>query len=123
MASLIIVAGPAEGSYYPLGKRTVVIGRDEAVPVQILDEEISRKHCQIRWDETGKSYHVFDMKSANGTFVAGRRIYDDLALADGDVLEIGKSRVMFTVEDFPDRQSAFDYYKQRGERGKSTLAH
>ena len=28
MASIIVVSGPNEGDYYPLGRRTMVIGRD-----------------------------------------------------------------------------------------------
>ena len=73
------------------------------------------------WDDDGQTYRLLDMKSSNGTFIQGRELDDDVALADGSVIEIGKSRIMFTMQDFPDRESAFNYYKQRGERGKSTL--
>ena len=122
MASLIIVTGPNEGDYYPLGTRTMVIGRDEAVPIQIVDELVSRRHMQIRYDGGDEHYHALDMSSANGVFVNGRRISGDVALEDGDMIEIGKSRLMFTDKSFDDRESALDHYKQRGERGKSTLA-
>lgn len=55
MASLIVTSGKHEGDYYPLGRRTNVIGRDEALPIQVLDNMVSRKHLQIRYDEkTGK---------------------------------------------------------------------
>ena len=56
MASIIILTGDQKGDYYPLGQRTNVIGRDEALPIQILDEHVSRKHMQIRFDKDKKSY-------------------------------------------------------------------
>jgi len=121
MPSITVVRGPCEGDYYPLGKRTMVIGRDEAAPVQLTDELVSRKHAQIRWEDHDHTYHLLDMKSANGTFVNGRRVADDLLLRDGDLIELGASRLMFSLIDFPNRQSALSHYKKRGERGKSTL--
>lgn len=121
MASIILVAGPNEGDYYPLGKRTIVVGRDEGCPIQILDELVSRKHLQIRFEETDRTHHGLDMKSANGVFVNNRRIEGEIALKDGDMIEIGNSKMMFTTEDFEDRASAFEHYKKRGERQRSTL--
>jgi pSer/pThr/pTyr-binding forkhead associated (FHA) protein len=121
MASLIVVAGPHEGDYYPLGKRPMVVGRDEACPVQITDELVSRKHLQVRLDEPRMRYMALDMKSANGVFVNGRKIDTETELADGDMIELGKSKIMFTAADFKDRQSAMNHFHKRGERGKSTL--
>jgi len=123
MASLIVTSGPNEGDYYPLAKRTLVIGRDEGCPVQLVDDQVSRKHLQIRLDEAKGKYFALDMKSANGVFINGRRIEHstDTELLDGDVMELGKSKVMFTTADFKDRESALAHYRKRGERGKSTL--
>lgn len=47
MASLTVTSGPHEGDYYPLGRRTLVIGRDEGCPAQIVDDQVSRKHAQV----------------------------------------------------------------------------
>lgn len=121
MPSIIIVAGSNEGDYYPLGKRTMVAGRDEAVPIQIVDELVSRKHLQIRFDQGDSRYRALDMKSANGVFVNGRQITSETVLEDGDMIQIGNSKLMFTNQDFPDRESAMAHYKKQGERGKSTL--
>ncbi len=121
MPSIIIVSGPNEGDYYPLGKRPMVIGRDEACSAQVVDELVSRKHVQIRLDDGTGIYHALDMKSANGVFVNGRKVETETQLADGDMIEIGKSRIMFTNEVFNDRESAMSHYRKRGERGKSTL--
>ena len=121
MPSIIVVSGANEGDYYPLGKRTMVVGRDEGCPIQIVDELVSRKHLQIRHEAGGDQYHALDMKSANGVVINGRRITTDTALAEGDIIDLGNSKLMFTQRDFEDRESALDHYKRRGERGKSTL--
>lgn len=121
MPSLTVVTGPNEGDYYPLGQRTMVIGRDEGCPIQIVDELVSRKHVQVRRGNAAGEYVAVDMKSANGMFVNGRRIDTELTLQDGDLIELGKSKVMFSVKDFDNRESAMAHYKQRGQRFKNTL--
>jgi hypothetical protein len=46
MASLIVISGNQTGEFLPLGQRTSVIGRAESLPLQILDDMVSRKHIQ-----------------------------------------------------------------------------
>lgn len=121
MASILVVSGPNEGDYYPLGHRTMVIGRDEACPIQIVDATASRKHAQLRCDTSDESYHALDLKSANGVFINDCKIAEDTPLADGDVIRIGHSELMFSAMSFPDQESAFAHYRQQGERGKSTV--
>ena len=121
MASILVVSGPNEGNYYPLGKRVIVVGRDEGCPIQIVDDLVSRKHVQIRFETADESYHALDMKSANGTLANDRKLADDRPLADGDILMIGESELMFSAIDFTDRDTAFEHYRQRGERSKSTI--
>ncbi len=121
MASIIIVSGPNEGDFYPLGTRTMVAGRDAACPIQILDELVSRKHLRVSFAQADNRYHAMDMKSANGVLINGRHLEEETVLEDGDMLEIGNSGLMFTTHDFPDRQSAMDHFHKQDERGKSTL--
>jgi len=121
MASILVVTGPNQGDYYPLGRRTIVVGRDEGCPIQIVDDLVSRKHVQIRFDQADGRYHALDMKSGNGTVVNDRRISEAISLADGDVIAIGVSELMFMAVDFPDRETAFEHYRKRGERTKSTV--
>ena len=121
MASIFIMSGPRKGDYYPLGQRTMVVGRGESVPIQVLDELVSRRHVQIRFETADQRHHLLDMRSANGTFINGRRVSTDVALEDGDLIEIGNSGLMFSVCDFADRESAMEHYRQCGQRGKSTL--
>lgn len=119
MASLIVVSGPNEGAYYPLGSATLVIGRGETCPIQITDDLVSRKHLQIRRE--GDGYVALDMKSSNGTLINGRQVAGDIGLQDEDQIQIGNSKLVFSSQDFADRKSAFNHYKERGQRGRPTI--
>jgi len=121
MASIIVATGEHAGDYYPLGTRTNVIGRDEAVPIQILDEYVSRKHMQIHFEKDSGSYFAIDMKSKHGVAVNGRKINDETILADGDQIGIGQTTLLFTTEDFPDRESALSHFKKVNERIRPTV--
>ena len=121
MASIIIMSGPKKGDYYPLGQRTNVIGRDEALLIQILDEHVSRKHLQIHFDKDKEQYFALDMKSKHGVFVNGGKINNETALADGDQIYIGQTDLLFTEKDFTDRESALSHFKKVGERFRPTM--
>ncbi len=121
MASIIVMTGAQKGSYYPLGHRTNVIGRDEALLIQILDEHISRKHMQIGFDKDKGQHYALDMKSKHGVFINDRKIDNETALADGDQIHIGQTYLLFIEKDFPDRESALSYFKKVGERIRPTV--
>src|SRR5271170_1725556 len=121
MASIIITSGDKIGSYFPLGRRTNVVGRDEGVAIQLIDDHISRKHLQIRYEHEKDQYLATDMKSRHGVFINGNRIQQEVVLKDNDQIDVGNSTLLFTVQDFPDRQSALAYHKKVGERVRGTL--
>lgn len=119
MASMFVLSGETV-NYYPLGKRTTVVGRDEAVPIQVVDKQVSRKHMQIRLDKETECYYATDMSSRNGVFINGRKIQEETVLADGDRIRIGDTEMLFTLKDFPDRENALHNFKKVGERKFST---
>lgn len=121
MASILVVSGPSEGLYCPLGKRTTVIGRDESATFQIVDERVSRKHVQVRFDEAKGQFIALDMKSSNGMFINGRRIEGEIDLRDNDEITIGNSKVVFSTQEYPDKASAMNAYKQRGQKMRPTI--
>ncbi len=120
MASLLVISGSTAGDYYLLGKDPVVIGRDESSPIQIVDEAVSRKHLRIS-PVADRSYHAEDLASANGTYVNDVRIRETRPLADGDVVRLGSTELMFSAIDYADGETAFQHYRQHGERDKSTI--
>ncbi len=121
MASIIVMTGTQKGNYYPLGHRTSVIGRDEGLLIQIIDEHVSRKHLQIRFDKDEGLYYALDMRSKHGVFINGSKIDNETALADCDQIHIGQTDLLFTEKDFDDSESALSYYKKVGERIRPTI--
>ncbi len=120
MPSLLVVSGPAEGDYYLLGQAPVVIGRDEACPIQIVDDLVSRRHLEIRRDGSGPAYGAIDQESSNGTYLNDRRITGWTSLRDGDVIRIGRTELLYSAVDFADRETAFQHYRSRDQRGRAT---
>ena len=121
MASTFVMSGANKGDYYPLGRRTNVIGRDEGLLVQVLDPMVSRKHMRIRYNKENNHYLADDLDSKHGTFINGRRIIDETILREGDQIGIGKTHILFTTRDFSDNDSALNHFKKAGERIRDTL--
>jgi class 3 adenylate cyclase len=94
---LIAVSGPHQGADFRVGF-PCSIGR-EALTNQIvlsLDPSVSRRHALLRPDSDGVV--IVDLGSQNGTYVNEQRV--DLALMrDGDVVRIGRSRLVATEFD------------------------
>jgi pSer/pThr/pTyr-binding forkhead associated (FHA) protein len=120
MASIIVASGPQKGDYYPLGQRTNVVGRAESLPIQILDDRVSRKHMRICFDKDTGLYSVMDMGSKHGVLINGNRIDTETTLRDGDYITIGRTSMMFMIRDFPDKDSALLHFKKVGERIRAT---
>jgi pSer/pThr/pTyr-binding forkhead associated (FHA) protein len=120
MASIIVTSGDQKGEYLPLGRRISVIGRAETLSLQILDDLVSRKHLRIRFDEPTNKYYAEDMQSKHGVFINGRRISEEAPLVEGDQILIGQTTLLFTDEDFDDRESALSHFKKVGERMRPT---
>jgi len=120
MASVIITTGDQKGEFLPLGRRISVIGRAENLPLQIRDDLISRKHLRIRFDEETGGYFAEDMGSHNGVYINNRKITEKTLLAEGDMILIGATVLMFAQEDFDDKDSALTHYKKVGEQVRAT---
>ena len=122
MGSIIVTSGKQKGEYLPLGRRTSVIGRDEAISLQVLDSLVSRKHLRIWWDKETGRYFADDMQSKHGVFINGGKLIDSAVLTDGDEIMIGDTMLMYSDKEFEDRKSALEFYKERGQRELRTQA-
>jgi pSer/pThr/pTyr-binding forkhead associated (FHA) protein len=78
----------------PLPAGTTHIGRGFAADVRFEDQSVSRRHAIVHQRAGGA--RILDDRSANGTFVNGRRV-TEAELADGDVVVLG--RVVLTYRD------------------------
>jgi len=121
MASIIVTSGEQKGEYLPLGRRTNVIGRAEALPMQILDDMVSRKHLRIRYDENTNGHSAEDMNSKHGVLINNRKITELTTLKEGDQIRIGQTTLLYTEKDFDDSESALSHFKKIGERQRPTM--
>jgi pSer/pThr/pTyr-binding forkhead associated (FHA) protein len=121
MGAVIIASGNQQGLFIPLGKKVSVIGRDEAAGLQVEDDQVSRKHLQIRFDPATSNYVALDMKSSNGTLLNGRPLLSETVLADGDQITLGNTPLLYTTEIPTDKVNAMAVLKKIGERRRSTL--
>ena len=120
MASIVIASGDRRGDCYPLGRRTNVVGRAESLPIQVLDDRVSRKHMQIHFETATNRYWITDMASRNGVFVNGTRIRGETLLADRDRIRIGNTLLLFTESRNAENTVALHRFKKAGERDRRT---
>ena len=96
-AYLIVLAGSAMGEMYKIARPQTIIGRGLTAHVRMMDDSISREHCEIQVE--GDNMILHDLGSTNGTFCHGLRI-DRHVLEDGDKILVGSSTVLkFTYHD------------------------
>ncbi len=83
-----VVAGPDMLSYITIPEdSSIIIGRDEAADLQLVDATVSKQHAKLM-HESGGALLVVDLNSTNGTAVNGQPITRTI-LRPGDHLEIG----------------------------------
>ncbi len=122
MASLLINSGQPDEKFYPLElHRLVIVGRDDECTVQVLDDQVSRKHLQIRFDSDEDKHYAADYRSANGVFVNNDRIVDETELADGDSIQIGNTTISYLQGEYNGVEAAKDALRKKDEWKRSTL--
>lgn len=86
-------------------KPSFIIGRGQEADLQIPDEMVSRRHCEIRAE--GGHILVCDLDSTNGTFVDGSPI-GRMELTPGHRLQIGKAilKVSYLAQEELDQENA-----------------
>ena len=106
---------------YPVGAGTDVVGRSESCAVQLVDPKVSREHFDVRYHAGIRGFVLTDHGSANGTLINGHRITEPTAIDEGDVIEIGGSRLVFTRRQVEDHATAMLLFKRHGEKYRGTM--
>jgi len=79
-------------------KSPTVLGRGTSCDVQIVDDKVSRRHCQL--SELEGQWHLEDLDSRNQTWI-GLEAIEQTLLADGDQFRIGQTQIVFRTEEDP----------------------
>ncbi len=93
---LAVTTGARTGEVFPLSRASAIsVGRARANDIVLEDVAVSSQHCRIRPEQD--RFVVHDLDSTNGTRVNDRRVKRHV-LAEGDVIQIGETRLEFRME-------------------------
>jgi DNA-binding SARP family transcriptional activator len=87
----------SDGGIHRLTGAATRIGRLPDNDLVLDDATVSRYHAMIV--DTGTSFVITDLRSANGVAVAGNRIRGSATLAEGDRISIGDHEFTFVIGD------------------------
>ncbi len=91
-SNLVMIFGPEAmiGSYWPINKQEIIIGRNWRSDICIRDLSISKEHLAI-YSDTGDKISIKDLNSTNGTYVNEHSIQPQtsLSLNDNDIIKLG----------------------------------
>lgn len=103
MAKLILKFDDRELQECGIGVHGVTIGRLPDNMLVIDNAAVSGRHARVYRE--GEHYIVEDLKSTNGTFVAGKPVTKH-SLRDGDAMTVGKHKVVFSMAGGEDATTA-----------------
>jgi two-component system, cell cycle sensor histidine kinase and response regulator CckA len=96
-AKLVVLRGQGTGKSHVIADGAI-IGRSPEAPVQLLHDDVSRQHAQIKRTGPG-TFTLRDLGSRNGTMVNGVPI-ETQVLNFGDMIRVGaKAILLFTQHD------------------------
>ena len=78
-----------KGKTYQLAEGDTIIGRDPRSDLWLDADGVSRRHAIIRVDSTNRRVTLEDLGSTNGTFVGRAPVEGEVALSDGDRIQVG----------------------------------
>jgi VWFA-related protein len=71
------------------------VGRGTTNQIILQNATVSRQHAKIK-EEQGQ-FRIYDLASANGTFVNDSKVTDPVSLKDGDVVRFGQVEFLFRI--------------------------
>ena len=75
----------------------LVVGRSRNLCDLVIDNDdsISGRHCEL--SVKGDSWYVRDLESSNGTRVNRQKVFQELLLKNGDILQLGQSSLLVRI--------------------------
>jgi len=93
MPKLTLLLGRRVMQAYDFKQASIIVGRDETADVVIDNPSVSRRHAEIRLDDSG--WVVEDLGSSNGTYFKGQKIDHPQSIGLGDEIGFGKFSIVF----------------------------
>jgi signal transduction histidine kinase len=114
--SLFVIQGFNKGARYDLAAHegAMCIGRESGNFVQLDDNEVSRRHAEIR--RVGAGFVVGDLKSSNGTYLNNRKV-ERAELASGDQIQIGRTVMVYSKDNEVPSVGLVDIVATQGHEG------
>jgi len=81
------------GTRHVLTKTAVCIGRSGDNDIRLANDSISSHHAEVHRKREG-DFYIVDLASANGVYVNEKKVAQ-IALHDGDLIELGEVRLRF----------------------------
>jgi pSer/pThr/pTyr-binding forkhead associated (FHA) protein len=96
-ASIVVDKGPDAGKEFPLHTLATAIGRPGARKndIELTDGTVSKEQATVRYDNTKKEFSIINESSTNPTRVDQKELSGSTVIADGAVIEIGKTVLRF----------------------------
>ena len=82
-----------EGRMHPVDRLPFVLGRGSDADLRLDDKGVSRRHLQLSMQ--GGAVVASDMGSTNGTLINGVPLRAPVVLANGSLLRMGNTRIIF----------------------------
>lgn len=82
-----------EGRMHPVNHLPFVLGRGSDADLRLDDKGVSRRHLQLSMQ--GGAVVASDMGSTNGTLINGAPLRAPVVLANGSLLRMGNTRIIF----------------------------
>jgi len=80
-----------------------VIGRSHGADLVLADPSISSLHARII--EVKKNFYIEDLQSSNGVYLNNSKITEAARLREGDLLQLGRTRLVVTMAESDRKQS------------------
>jgi VWFA-related protein len=92
-AWLLIKGQGSSSGRYDISEEETIIGSGEGCGVKLDDSNVSEKHFKIK--NLKGNYYVFDLISARGTYLNGKKLLRPKPLYDWDEIKTGSTLIVF----------------------------